>query len=155
MPALNRHSGELLVPEERRRRARPDTVVGYLDEVPARVLLDRLPIPAIAVGDDGVIAFANPACETMLGQLEIRLVGRPLTEFLRIRPTTAPEAVGDLRNAAGTTTVWAHPTNGIVKVIASQPLLLRADDPVTLVTLTDVTDWLWTTETAHVDALEL
>jgi hypothetical protein len=30
--------------------------VGYLDELSARVLLDRLPIPAIAVGDDGIIA---------------------------------------------------------------------------------------------------
>ncbi|MGB6513616.1 MAG: hypothetical protein WBF57_11625 [Mycobacterium sp.] len=48
-----------------------------------------------------------------------------------------------------------HPTNGMVKVVASQPLLLHADDPVTLVTVTDVTDWLWTTETAHYDPFEL
>jgi PAS domain-containing protein len=128
---------------------------GYLDELSARVLLDRLPIPAIAVGDDGIVAFANPACQTMLGHLKISLVGRPLTEFLGIRPTTAAEAVSNLRNAADTTTVWAHPTNGMVKVVASRPLLLRADDPVTLVTLTDVTDWLWTTETAHYDPFDL
>jgi hypothetical protein len=43
----------------------------------------------------------------------------------------------------------------MVKVVASQPLLLRADDPVTLVTVTDVTDWLWTTETARYDPFEL
>jgi hypothetical protein len=89
----------------------------------------------------------------MLGHVKIGLVARPLTAFLGIRPTTAAEAASNLRNAAGTTTVWAHPTNGMVKVVASQPLLLRADDPVTLVT--DVTDWLWTTETAHYDPFEL
>jgi hypothetical protein len=91
----------------------------------------------------------------MLGHLKISPVGRPLTEFLGIRPTTAAEAVSNLRNAAGTTTVWAHPTNGMVKVFASRPLLLRADDPVTLVTLADVTDWLWTTEKAHYDPFDL
>jgi PAS domain-containing protein len=140
--------------EERRRRSRPNTMVGYLEELSARVLLDRLPIPAIAVASDGIIAFANPACQTMLGHTKISLVGRPLTEFLRIHPTTAAEAASNLRNAAGTTTVWAHPTNGMVKVVVSEPLLSRADDPVTLVTLTDVTDWLWTTETADCDAFE-
>jgi hypothetical protein len=41
-----------------------------------------------------------------------------------------------------------------LKVVASQPLLLRADDPVTLVTLTDVTDWLWTTETVYYEHAE-
>ena len=91
----------------------------------------------------------------MLGHVKVGLVGRPLTEFLGIRPATAAEAASNLRNAAGTTTVWAHSTNGMVKVVASQPLLLRADDPVTLVTVTDVTDWLWTTETAHYDPFEL
>jgi len=43
----------------------------------------------------------------------------------------------------------------MVKVVASRPLLLRADDPVTLVTLADVTDWLWTTEKAHYDPFDL
>jgi PAS domain-containing protein len=139
---------------ERRRRPRPNTVVGYLDELSARVLLDRLTIPAIAIDEDGIIAFANPACHTMLGYDDLSIVGRSLTEFLGIRPTAAAEAVSNLRNAAGTTTVWAHPTNGILKVVASQPLLLRADDPVTLVTLTDVTDWLWSTETAYYEYAE-
>jgi hypothetical protein len=97
-----------------------------------------------------------PHAKRMLGHVKIGLVGRPLTTFLGIRPTTAAEAASNLRNAAGTTAVWAHPTNGMVKVVASQPLLLRADDPVTLVTdVTDVTDWLWTTETAHFDPFEL
>jgi len=140
------------VREERRRRSRPDTIVGYLDELSARVLLDRLSIPAIALGDDGMIAFANPACQTMLGYGKISLVGRPLTEVLGMPRTNTAEALRNLRNAAGTTTVWAHPSNGMVKAVASRPLLLRADDPVTLVTLTDVTDWLWATETASCDA---
>jgi PAS domain-containing protein len=139
--------------EDRRRRARPNTVVGYLDGLSARVLLERLPIPAIAVGDDGIIAFANSACHAMLGHDSISLVGRPLTEFLGIRATSPAHAVRDLRDSADTTTVWMHPTNGMVKVVVSQPLLLRADDPVTLVTLTDITEWLWSTESAQRDQI--
>jgi PAS domain-containing protein len=134
--------------EERRRGVRPSSVVGYLDGLSARVLLERLPIPAIAVGDDGIIAFANSACHTMLGHFEISLVGRPLTEFFGIRGTDAAQAARDLRDSADTTTVWMHPSNGMAKVVVSEPLLLRADDPVTLVTLTDVTEALWSTETS-------
>ena len=74
---------------ERRRRPRPNTVVGYLDELSARVLLDRLTIPAIAIDEDGIIAFANPACQTMLGYVDLSIVGRSLTEFLGLRPTAA------------------------------------------------------------------
>lgn len=119
-------------------------MVGYLEELPALVLLDRLPIPMLAVSNDGVIAFANPACQAMLGYADTTLVGRALTEFLKVRLTTPAESVRVLRNAAGTTTDWAHRTNGVINVIVSQPLLLRADDPITLVGLTDVTDLLWT-----------
>ena len=60
--------------------------VGYFDELSARVLLDRLPIPAIAVGDDGIVAFANPACQTMLGHLKISLVGPTIDRILGNSP---------------------------------------------------------------------
>jgi PAS domain-containing protein len=139
--------------EERRRHARPNSVVGYLDGLSARILLERLPIPALAVGDDGIIAFANSACHTMLGHFEISIVGRPLTEFFGIRATNAAQAARYLRDAADTTTVWMHPTNGMVKVVVSEPLLLRADDPVTLVTLTDITESLWSTERSDCDQM--
>ena len=96
---------------ERRRRPRPNTVVGYLDELSARVLLDRLTIPAIAIDEDGIIAFANPACHTMLGYDDLSIVGRSLTEFLGIR-SAAAEAVSDRRNAAGTPTSGRIPPTG-------------------------------------------
>jgi hypothetical protein len=49
-----------------------------------------------------------------------------------------------LREAAGDVIAWCHPELGIVHAVVSQPMLLRADDPVLLVALIDVTEWIWT-----------
>jgi PAS domain S-box-containing protein len=131
--------------EERRPDPRPDTTIGYLEQLPALVVLQRLPVPILAVGNDGTILYANPACVAMLGQGDDGIVGRPLNQFLDMGATTTQEECFDiLRAAAGTHTVWHHTANGTVKALTSQPLLMRADDPLLLVSLTDVTDWLWT-----------
>jgi hypothetical protein len=52
---------------ERRREPPPSTPDGYLHELPALTLLDRLPTPMLATGLDGVLIYANPAFATMLG----------------------------------------------------------------------------------------
>ena len=52
---------------ERRRQPPPNTPDGYLHELPALILLDRLPTPMLATGLDGVLIYANPAFATMLG----------------------------------------------------------------------------------------
>jgi len=46
---------------ERRRKPAPSTPDGYLSELPALILLDRLPTPTLATGLDGVVIYTNPA----------------------------------------------------------------------------------------------
>src|SRR6202012_3308709 len=65
---------------ERRRRPSPSTPDEYLYALPALILLDRLPIPMLATGLDGVVVYTNPAFATMLGYRRdtITLTGKRL-----------------------------------------------------------------------------
>jgi PAS domain-containing protein len=140
------------VPEERRHRPRPDTLTGYLGQLPDGVLLNRMPMPMLAVANHGIIVFANPACQVMLGDPDTTITGRPLNHFLQVDVATASESVTALRQAAGKITTWQPAHEEIIKVVVSQPLLMRAEDPILLVGLTDVTEWLWTTGPEAPDA---
>lgn len=133
------------VREERRRTSPPTTSIGYLAQLSADALMERLPTPLLAVCDDGIILYANPACDAMLGHGDNALAGQPLNRFLDVDSSISPpECVQVLREAAGDVTAWCHPEQGIVHAVVSQPMLLRADDPLLLVALVDVTEWLWT-----------
>jgi PAS domain S-box-containing protein len=130
--------------EECRRRPAPAIVAGFLEQLPAVVLLNRISIPMLAVADDGIIVFANPACQGMLGHAEDAVTGQPLNHFLHVTAISASDSVAALRDAAGQITAWQHARDEIVQAVVSQPLLMRAEDPILLVGLTDVTEWLWT-----------
>jgi hypothetical protein len=52
---------------ERRRQQSLTDAQGYLRQLPALALLDRLPTAMLGVGHLGDIAYANPACAEMLG----------------------------------------------------------------------------------------
>ncbi len=53
---------------ERRRRGQAGQLPGdTLEQMPAMVVLERLPIPVLAIGPDGAILFANTAFAAMLG----------------------------------------------------------------------------------------
>jgi PAS domain-containing protein len=133
------------VREERRRTSPPTTMIGYLAQLSAETLLHRLATPMLAVCDDGMILYANPACQAMLGHGDSALAGQPLNRFLDVGSSISPpECVQVLREAAGDVTTWCHPELGTVHAVVSQSVLRRADDPVLLVGLIDVTEWLWT-----------
>ncbi|WP_407688663.1 PAS domain-containing protein [Mycobacterium sp. HUMS_1102779] len=130
--------------EDRRRAPRPDTPQGYLQQLPALVLLQRLASPVIALDQDGTVVYANPACVSMLGYGEGGLDGTPLHRLLVTearRPRVS--ALDTLRAAVGVTTVWRHRPEGAVRVAVLGTMLLREDDPVLLVSLADVTEWVW------------
>jgi PAS domain-containing protein len=99
--------------EERRQRPRPATVAGFLDQLPAVALLNRISIPMLA--DDGVIMFANPACQAMLGAGETTITGQPLNRFLHVPAAGASDSVAALREAAGQITTWQHAHDATVE----------------------------------------
>lgn len=130
--------------EERRRAARPDTPLGYLQQLPAVVLLQRIQMPIIAVDSDSIIIYANPACTAMLGYGGGGLTGLPLSRLMITDPTSPPLSANTLRALGGTITTWRHLDDGVIKVVISETMLLRTDDPIVLVGLTEVTERLWT-----------
>jgi PAS domain-containing protein len=104
-----------------------------------------MPTPVIALGLDGEVIYANPAFAKMLGYPDTGGVSEAsLPTLMAGRATTsARECVDELRAAAGRVIDWCHVDGYHSHAMVSETLLCRATDPVLLITLTDVTDVLW------------
>ena len=128
---------------ERRRPSPPDQLpIEALQEMPALVILERLPAPALAVDHAGNILFANVAFCDMLGYASDDLLAMTFEEIFHSLPpddrwialvgTDAARMV-ELQHSAGHA-VWAS---------MSKSAMRRRDDTVALVTFHDRTEQLW------------
>ncbi|HTX94538.1 MAG TPA: PAS domain-containing protein, partial [Mycobacterium sp.] len=69
-------------PIERRRHGAPgDAPMDILTRLPALVVLERLPVPSLAMTRDGMILFANTAFAEMVGYLPDALEGLVFPDF--------------------------------------------------------------------------
>ncbi|MCP9275832.1 PAS domain-containing protein [Mycolicibacterium arenosum] len=129
---------------DRRQTAAPTDLIDYLHELPALKLLDRLPIAMLAVALHGDIIYANQACADMLGYIDGATVARqPLPELLTDFGVAAPaECVERLRTKSASIS-WNHTENYAVQTRVSPPLLVRSTDPVLLISIIDLTEWIW------------
>lgn len=115
-----------------------------LQQLPALVVLERLPVPVLAVAEDGTILFANSAFGLMLGH--------PVEDVLAIKFQdifcAAPEEsiVSVVREHADQTVHLRHADGSTVRARLSRSALLRGDDPVALATFQDLTEQLWLAE---------
>jgi PAS domain-containing protein len=118
---------------------------GYLYELPALILLDRLPIPVLAAGLDGVLIYANPAFATMLGHPDATtLTEQPLSALLDGQSATPPRDCVTALRAAGTVVIdWLHAEGFPVRTVVSEALL--ETDRILLISITDITKLMWTT----------
>jgi PAS domain-containing protein len=131
---------------ERRRRPPPAASDGCLRELPALTLLDRLPIPMLAVRLDGVVFYTNPALATMLGHQSdtISLIGQRLPELLAEHAATPPRDFVAALLAAGTMVVdWFHAEGLPVRSVISGTAFIRAADQIVLIGATDITELMW------------
>jgi PAS domain-containing protein len=128
-----------------RRRNRPArTREEILQQLPARLLIDRLSTPMLAIGLDGVVVYATAACEQLLGYRNgTRLTGQSLPELLVDHSDTTPEDCITLLRVPKTIVKWQHTDGYPVSTVVSSTILLRATDPLMMVSLTDVTEWTW------------
>jgi PAS domain-containing protein len=133
---------------ERRRRPSPSSAEEYLRTLPAWVLLDRLAVPMLAAGLDGVVVYTNPAFATMLGHHPdtVMLTGQQLPALLAGHSATPPRDCVAILRAAGTGIVdWLHAEGFAVRSLVSETLFVRATDQILLVGVTDITELVWTT----------
>jgi PAS domain len=139
---------------ERRRQPPPCTPDGYLHELPALILLDRLPTPMLATGLDGVLIYTNPAFATMLGYPDTTtLTEQLLPALLEGHSATPPRECVTALRATGTVVIdWLHAEGFPVRTVVSNALLVRATDPILLISITDITELMWTTHILPAEA---
>src|SRR5271163_3920203 len=130
---------------ERRRSGSPgDSPVDILTRLPAVVVLERIPVPSLAMARDGVILFANTAFAEMVGYGQNRLAGAAFPEFFRTVPA-ALCALSGVDALANLVVELRHGEGWTVRARMSKSALMRCDDPV-VVTFENLTERLWMDE---------
>jgi PAS domain-containing protein len=131
--------------ERRRNRGSGDSPADILTRLPAVVVLERIPVPTLAMAQDGIILFANTAFAEMVGYRQDSLAGLAFPEIFH----TVPAAVGALSGVdalANLVVELQHCEGWTVRARMSKSALKRCDDPVVLVTFENLTERLWIDE---------
>ncbi len=129
---------------DRRRPRRPgESATEMLAAFSGLVLLQRLPVPALAVRDDGRMVFTNDAFVDMLGCSYQRLTSMTLAAIVPGIPLGTSRVVTKLRGYANSVVELTHAEGWMVPTAMSASLLLRSDDPLALVTFVDLTEQMW------------
>jgi PAS domain S-box-containing protein len=128
---------------ERRRdgKDRQDPMA-LLEELPALVMLERFPVPVLAIAEDGTILFANKAFAEMLGHSAEAVTALKFPQVFHTLPAEE-SAVSVVRANADLIVELLHQDGSIVRARMSKSALLRGDDPVALATFQDLTEQLW------------
>ena len=112
-----------------------------LKQLPALVVLERIPVPVLAIGGDGSILFANGAFAAMLGYTPEALLALKFRQVFHTLPVDE-SAVSVVRAHAGLVVELLHVDGSIVRALMSKSALLRDDDTVALATFQDLTEQL-------------
>lgn len=116
-----------------------------LQQMPALVVLERLPVPVLAVSEDGTILFANAAFGAMLGYAVQDVLKMKFDDVFGVAPDDSVVSV--VRAHADLLVELQHADGSTVRAKLSRSALLRGDDPVALATFQDLTEQLWEAET--------
>jgi PAS domain-containing protein len=128
---------------ERRRSPTPTTPLDFLCQLPARVMLDRLPSPALVIDGEGGVVYANPAFAALLGYPDATgPVDQSLSKLMEGDAQTPPHRILAASQAAAVIS-WRHIEGHLLHTVVSPTLLTCATDLLLLITLTDVTDLRW------------
>ncbi|TPG32433.1 PAS domain S-box protein [Mycobacterium hodleri] len=133
---------------DRRRNApaelTPDEV---LRNLPALVVLERIPVPVVAIDHHGHILFVNLAFATMLGRTRAALRRLSVWHILQAPSAGAVSALELIHIHAETLVELQHADGWIVRAVMSRSALQRKSDTVALVAFHDLTEQLWAGKT--------
>lgn len=119
--------------------------MAVLQELPALVVLDRLPVPVLAIAEDGEILFANAAFADMLGYVPEVVKELEFRQIFHTMPADE-SAVSVMRAHANLVVELVHEDGSVVRAKMSKSALRRGNDPVALATFQDLTERLWVDE---------
>jgi PAS domain S-box-containing protein len=131
--------------ERRRDGGSGDSAMDVLTRLPAVVVLERVPVPTLAVARDGIILFANTAFAEMVGYGQDSLAGLAFPEIFHTVPAGAG-ALSGVEALANLVVELRHCEGWTVRARMSKSALMRRDDPVVLVTFENLTERLWIDE---------
>jgi PAS domain S-box-containing protein len=116
-----------------------------LEQLPALVLLERIPVPTLAVLQDGTIVFANSAFADMVGRGADDVVTLRFHDIFHgaLETESVLSVVDGLANMV---VELAHRDGSTVRALMSRSALRRADDAIALATFQDLTEELWANE---------
>ena len=131
--------------ERRRNGGSDDSPMDILTRLPAVVVLERIPVPTLAMARDGIILFANTAFAEMVGYQQDRLAGLAFPEIFHT-VLAAVCALSGVDALANLVVELQHFEGWTVRARMSKSALMRRDDPVVLVTFENLTERLWMDE---------
>jgi len=116
-----------------------------LEQLPALVLLERIPVPTLAVLRDGTIVFANKAFAEMVGRAAAEVVVLKFHDIFHgaLETESVLSVVDGLANMV---VELAHKDGSTVRALMSRSALRRSDDEIALATFQDLTEHLWVNE---------
>jgi len=132
--------------ERRRNGESGDSPMDILTRLPAVVVLERIPVPTLAVAGDGMILFANTAFAEMVGCRQDGLAGLPFPEIFFHTMSAGVGALSSVHALANLVVELRHCEGWTVRAKMSKSALKRSDDPVVLVTFENLTERLWVDE---------
>jgi PAS domain S-box-containing protein len=133
-------------PVDRRRTAQASqSPMEALEQLPALVLLERIPVPTLAILRDGTIVCANKAFAEMVGRAAAEVVALKFHDIFHgaLETESVLSVVDGLANMV---VELAHNDGSTVRALMSRSALRRSDDEIALATFQDLTEHLWVNE---------
>ena len=131
--------------DRRRNGGSGESPMDILTRLPAVVVLERLPVPSLAIARDGIILFANTAFAEMVGHRQETLAESAFSQIFRA-PPAALCAFANVDALANLVVELQHCEGWTIRASMSKSVLMRCDDPVVMVTFQNLTERLWTDE---------
>jgi PAS domain S-box-containing protein len=116
-----------------------------LKQLPTLVVLERIPVPVLAIGHDGGILFTNTAFAEMVGRQPDEVLSLRFHQIFHQAP--ALESLLSVVHAFANMVVeLAHKDGSVVRALMSRSAVMRADDQFALAAFQDLTKQLWEEE---------
>jgi PAS domain S-box-containing protein len=134
--------GHLRLVERRRNPQHSQSPMTTVKQMPALVVLQRIPAPVLALAHDGSILFTNTAFAEMVGREPDEVLSLRFHQIFHQVP--ASEYLLSVVHALANMLVeLAHKDGSIVRALMSRSALMRADDQFALAVFQDLTVQLW------------
>jgi PAS domain S-box-containing protein len=132
--------------ERRRSRQPSQSPIATLKELPALVVLERIPVPVLAIADDGSILFTNTAFANMVGCDPEEVLALRFHEIFHQTPESESSLLSFVHALANMVVELAHKDGSVVRALMSRSAVMRADDKFALAAFQDLTEQLWEEE---------